>query len=92
MSPVAIKVLSDAYSHYAKTGDTFISYKLMNSEEWLYALEGARQLCQSGLIEPVSTFLQSDYPSSHFPVMAPIEFFIAGAGLQWIEKNRKPEQ
>lgn len=51
MSPIAQKLLSIAFANYQKTGDEYFEYISPNSDDWLYALEGARQLQEDGLID-----------------------------------------
>lgn len=59
MSPIAKKLLSDAYQNYLKTGDFDFTYQSKDSDDLYYAVEAARQLYEENLIDTDLDFIVS---------------------------------
>lgn len=82
MSPAALKLLTDAYKQYRRTGNKYIEYQIADSSEILDVVEGTRQLFEDGYIADISEFLL-DTPIT-FSIDAPICFALTSRGIEYM--------
>lgn len=85
MSPVALKLLTDAYRQYRRTGNEYIECQFTNSNEILDIVEGSRQLFEDGYIADVSEFLL-DIPIA-FSLNDPICFTLTSRGIEYMRTH-----
>lgn len=82
MSPIAEKLLSEAYENYLKTGNMKFTYKCSNSDDFISAVEAARQLYEENLITSDLDFVMSRNVKKISLLNLDISFALTEKGFQ----------